>query len=94
MERGLAAPADLVSACTLLGEVKTFQDDCLKRVTVLDNAKTSAGKMTCHDYAERNVESYMTRLAEPLRGRPIYQFCPSIFTSLVMAADHDYSLQP
>ena len=78
MERGLAAPADLVSACTLLGEVKTFQDDCVKRVTVLDNAKTSAGKMTCHDYAERNVESYMTRLAE---GRPISQFRLSILTS-------------
>ena len=65
-----------MSACTLLGEVKTFQDDCLKRVTVLDNAKTSAGKMTCHDYAERNVESYMTRLAEPLRGKAYLPVLP------------------
>ena len=61
VERGLEAPADLVSACSLLGDVKTFQDDCLLRVTVLDNAKSSASKMTYHDYAEHNIEQYRGR---------------------------------
>ena len=30
VEKGVEPPSDLVSACNLLGEVKTFQDDCLQ----------------------------------------------------------------
>ena len=32
VEKGIEPPSDLVSACNLLGEVKTFQDDCLQVV--------------------------------------------------------------
>jgi len=61
VERGLEIPANLVSACNLLGDVKTFTDDCMTRVTVLDTAKASASKMTYHEYAEKSVESYRDR---------------------------------
>ena len=30
VEKGIEPPSDLVSACNLLGVVKTFQDDCLQ----------------------------------------------------------------
>lgn len=61
VDNGLDVPANLVSACNLLGDVKTFQDDCVTRVSVLDTAKVSAGKMTYHEFAERSVESYRDR---------------------------------
>jgi hypothetical protein len=61
VEKGLVPPTDLISACALLGEVKTTQDECLKKVDVLDNAKSSASKMTYHDFAEQNVETYRVR---------------------------------
>lgn len=58
---GIEPPADLVSACNLLGECKTFQDDCEARLIVLDNANESAGKMTYHEFAEKNIAGYRIR---------------------------------
>eukprot|EP00092_Neocalanus_flemingeri_P058371 GFUD01069552.1.p1 GENE.GFUD01069552.1~~GFUD01069552.1.p1 ORF type:complete len:581 (-),score=157.70 GFUD01069552.1:119-1861(-) len=58
---GIDPPADLVSACNLLGECKTFQDDCEARLIALDNANVSAGKMTYHDFAEKNIIGYRVR---------------------------------
>jgi len=61
VEKGIEPPSDLVSACNLLGEVKTFQDDCLQRAKVLDNANSSAEKMTYHQFAQKNIEAYRAR---------------------------------
>jgi len=58
---GIDPPSDLVSACNLLGECKTFQDDCETRLVVLDNANESAGKMTYHEFAEKNIVGYRVR---------------------------------
>jgi len=59
--QGIEPPADLVSACNLLGECKTFQDECEARLVVLDNANESAGKMTYHEFAEKNIAGYRVR---------------------------------
>lgn len=59
--QGIEPPADLVSACNLLGECKTFQDSCEARLIVLDNANESAGKMTYHEFAEKNIAGYRIR---------------------------------
>lgn len=53
---GVNPPAELVSACNLLGDCKNFQDDCETRITILDEANLSAGKMTNPDYAENNIK--------------------------------------
>jgi len=58
---GIEPPADLVSACNLLGTCKTFQDQCETKLVVLDNANVSAGKMTYHDFAEKNIAGYRVR---------------------------------
>jgi len=61
VEKGIEPPSDLVSACNLLGVVKTFQDDCLQRAKVLDDANSSAEKMTYHNYAQKNIEANRAR---------------------------------
>jgi len=61
VNQGISPPADLVSACNLLGSCKTFQDECEARLVVLDSANESAGKMTYHEYAEKNIASYRVR---------------------------------
>jgi len=61
VSQGIEAPADLVSACNLLGECKTFQDECEARLIVLDNANESAGKMTYHEFSEKNIAGYRVR---------------------------------
>jgi len=58
---GLDPPSDLVSACNLLGNCKTFQDDCEARLIVLEKANESAGKMTYHEFAEKNISEYRVR---------------------------------
>jgi len=58
---GIEPPADLVSACNLLGTCKTFQDQCETKLVVLDNANVSAGKMTYHEFAEKNIAGYRVR---------------------------------
>jgi len=58
---GIEPPADLVSACNLLGTCKTFQDQCETKLVVLDNANVSAGKMTYHEFAEKNIAGYRLR---------------------------------
>ena len=44
VEKGVEPPSDLVSACNLLGEVKTFQDDCLQVVFPLINSSPPQGE--------------------------------------------------
>ena len=53
---GVCPPAELVSACNLLGDCKNFQDDCEHKITILDEANTSAGMMTNHENAENNIK--------------------------------------
>jgi len=61
VEKGIEPPSDLVSACNLLGEVKNFQDECVQRAKVLDDANGSAEKMTNHQYAQKSIVAYRTR---------------------------------
>ena len=42
--KGIEPPSDLVSACNLLGEVKTFQDDCLQVCCAYFHSFTIMGK--------------------------------------------------
>ena len=53
---GVSPPGELVSACNLLGDCKNFQDDCENKITILDEANTSAGMMTNHENAENNIK--------------------------------------
>jgi len=61
VEKGIEPPSDLVSACNLLGVVKNFQDECVQRAKVLDDANGSAEKMTNHRYAQKSIVAYRTR---------------------------------
>jgi len=61
VEKGIEPPSDLVSACNLLGVVKNFQDECVQRAKVLDDANGSAEKMTNHHYAQKSIVAYRTR---------------------------------
>jgi len=61
VSQGITPPGDLVSACNLLGDCKTFQDDCDARLVVLNNADESAGKMTYHQFAKNNIADYKFR---------------------------------
>jgi len=58
---GLVAPTSLLGACNQLGEVKTFQDECEQNLKVLEDAGTSAKKMTFHQHADVTVMGYRAR---------------------------------
>ena len=63
---GVSPPAELVSACNLLGDCKNFQDDCEQKITILDEAKSSAGEMTNHENAENNIKVISRRYLPPV----------------------------
>jgi len=58
---GLSIPGDLVSACGLLGDCKSFQDDCEKKIKTIDNAQNSASQMTLKIFALNNIEAFRKR---------------------------------
>jgi len=60
-DSGLAKPETLAEACSILGESKNFQEDCEKKLQLLDEAAASAAKMTVHTEADEKVTALKSR---------------------------------
>jgi len=58
---GLMQPKSLVEACEILGTSKNFQDECELKIKVLEDAATSAMKMTTHNDSDGKVDGYRDR---------------------------------
>merc|ERR1719499_2926526 len=58
---GLMQPKSLVEACEILGTSKNFQDERELKIKVLEDAATSALKMTTHNDSDGKVEGYRER---------------------------------
>jgi len=58
---GLAQPRSLIEACEILGNSKNFQEECEARLKVLEEAATSAQKMTTHQDADDQVTKFQER---------------------------------
>merc|ERR1711884_400644 len=58
---GLMQPKSLVEACEILGTSKNFQDECELKIKVLEDAATSAMKMTAHKDSDGKVDGYRDR---------------------------------
>merc|ERR1711963_684858 len=58
---GLLQPKSLVEACEVLGTSKNFQDECEAKIKILEEAATSALKMTTHNDSDGKVEGYRER---------------------------------
>merc|ERR1719232_1734718 len=58
---GLAQPKSLIDACEILGNTKNFQEECEARLKVLEEATSSAQKMTYHKDADEQVEKFQER---------------------------------
>jgi len=58
---GLAQPKSLIEACEILGNTKNFQEECEARLKVLEEATSSAQKMTYHKDADEQVEKFQER---------------------------------
>merc|ERR1719412_2026780 len=58
---GLLQPRSLVEACEILGTSKNFQDECEAKIKILEEAATSALKMTTHNDSDGKVEGYRER---------------------------------
>merc|ERR1711973_472029 len=58
---GLMQPKSLVEACEILGTSKNFQDECEAKIKILEEAATSAMKMTTHNDSDGKVEGYRER---------------------------------
>merc|ERR1719383_1552666 len=58
---GLITPATLVDACNVLGDAKNFQEECEKKLLILDEATVSARKMSSHNDADDKITMYQTR---------------------------------
>merc|ERR1711884_375937 len=58
---GLMQPKSLVEACEILGTSKNFQDECEAKIKVLEDAATSAMKMTTHNDSDGKVDGYRDR---------------------------------
>jgi len=58
---GLAQPKSLIEACEILGNSKNFQEECEARLKVLEEAASSAQKMTYHKDADEQVEKFQER---------------------------------
>merc|ERR1712038_696394 len=59
--KGLDKPTTLIEACEILGDSKNFQDECEKKLKVLEEAATSAKKMSCHNEADVKVSELKGR---------------------------------
>merc|ERR1719340_469512 len=58
---GLKQPKSLVEACEILGDSKNFQEECESKIKILEEAATSALKMTTHNDSDGKVEGYRER---------------------------------
>jgi len=62
--KGLVKPVTLVDACGCLGDCKNFQDECVAKMKVLEEAEASAKKMSCHNDADDKVKELKTRWSQ------------------------------
>merc|ERR1719186_1655859 len=60
---GLMQPKSLVEACEILGSTKNFQEECEAKLKILEEAASSAQKMTTHADSDEKVEGYKERWA-------------------------------
>jgi len=58
---GLMQPKSLVEACEILGSSKNFQEECEAKLKILEEAASSAQKMTTHQDSDEKVEAYKER---------------------------------
>eukprot|EP00092_Neocalanus_flemingeri_P001577 GFUD01001682.1.p1 GENE.GFUD01001682.1~~GFUD01001682.1.p1 ORF type:complete len:640 (+),score=215.17 GFUD01001682.1:51-1970(+) len=58
---GLMQPKSLVEACEILGSSKNFQEECEAKLKILEEAASSAQKMTTHADSDEKVEGYKVR---------------------------------
>merc|ERR1719427_744040 len=58
---GLAQPKSLIESCEILGDSKNFQDECESKLKLLEEAASSASKMTTHDDADKQVQAFKER---------------------------------
>merc|ERR1711936_228540 len=58
---GLMQPKSLVEACEILGSSKNFQDECEAKLKILEEAASSAKKMTTHQDSDEKVDGYKDR---------------------------------
>jgi len=58
---GLMQPKSLVEACEILGNSKNFQDECEAKLKILEEAASSAKKMTTHQDSDEKVDGYKDR---------------------------------
>ena len=58
---GLMQPKSLVEACEILGTSKNFQDECEAKIKILEEAATSAQKMTTHNDSDGKVDGFRDR---------------------------------
>jgi len=58
---GLMQPKSLVEACEILGNSKNFQDECEAKLKILEEAASSAQKMTTHQDSDEKVDGYKDR---------------------------------
>jgi len=58
---GLITPTTLVEACNILGNAKNFQEECEKKLLILEEATVSARKMSSHTDADEKITMYQSR---------------------------------
>merc|ERR1719220_2759386 len=58
---GLVQPKSLVESCEILGNSKSFQDECEAKLKILEEAACSASKMTTHEDADNQVAAFKER---------------------------------
>merc|ERR1739838_167628 len=58
---GLMQPKSLVEACEILGSTKNFQEECEAKLKILEEASSSAQKMTSHQEADIKVVAFKER---------------------------------
>merc|ERR1719283_707103 len=61
---GLATPTSLIEACEILGDSKNFQEECEKKLEILEEATVSSQKMASHTDADEKVRMYRSRWTE------------------------------
>jgi len=61
---GLATPTSLIEACEILGDSKNFQEECEKKLEILEEATVSSQKMASHTDADEKVSMYRSRWTE------------------------------
>jgi len=63
-QEGLSTPTSLIEACEILGSSKNFQEECEKKLEILEEATLSSQKMASHTDADEKVSMYRARWTE------------------------------